>query len=299
MLTGRNMLIDFIGIGAPKSGSTWLGKVLTEHPQILFSSQKSRKELHFFNSQDIWGDDGPGRFNNYDKGIDWYLDQFPPAQKNHIRGEFTISYMSDPTVHKRIKSYFPNVKIIATLRNPVDMVYSLFRYFENGAILNIPDTFETTIKSGIFLDKGFYFKHLSNFFESFPKKNIHIILHDDINKDPTKVVKDLYRFLNVDANFIPPSLNIRVNEAFTVRSKLLKRIGRIFFKYLILLRLRFLSKKIIESRKAQNIYAFINKKPAKYPPIKQEMRSKLYNLYSSDIEQLEKLIGRDLSIWKL
>ena len=36
---------DFLGIGAPRAGTTWLWTVLRQHPQIWMPP---RKELHYF-----------------------------------------------------------------------------------------------------------------------------------------------------------------------------------------------------------------------------------------------------------
>ncbi len=57
------MLPSFIGIGAPRSGSTWLHELLRAHPNVYLPRQ--RKELNFFNQNDS-------------RGIDWYEKYFPP-----------------------------------------------------------------------------------------------------------------------------------------------------------------------------------------------------------------------------
>src|SRR4030042_1685397 len=133
--------VDFIGIGAPKSGSTWLCQCMSEHPDIAFAQKKrgSKKELFFFNLPNVWGENVTGRLSYYDKGFDWYINQFPPPRTGLVRGEFSVSYMADPVACERIKRVYPYVKIISILRNPVDMIYSLHSYFSNGAVVKIPE----------------------------------------------------------------------------------------------------------------------------------------------------------------
>ncbi len=46
MKPNNDFKIDFIGIGATKSGTTWIAQCLKEHPQICGSSIK---EINFFN----------------------------------------------------------------------------------------------------------------------------------------------------------------------------------------------------------------------------------------------------------
>lgn len=290
--------IDFIGIGAPKSGSTWLAKILEEHPKVLFSSEKTRKEIFFFNSRDVLGDDRAGKLYYYNRGVDWYLNQFPEAKANYIRGEFSPVYMSDPLAYKRIQQYFPDVKIIATLRNPVDVIYSLHWYFYNGAIHNTPKDFSETLKKGLFINMGFYYRHLRKYYDTFPHENIHIILFEDIKRDPAHVARNLYKFLGIDSDFIPPSINRRINEAFTVKSVLLKNLAYKTFDLIYRAKLEGLRMRILESQKSLDIYSFINKKPAKYAPMDSETRKKCMDMYKEDIESLEKLINRDLSAWK-
>ena len=64
--------IDFIGIGAGTCGSTWVARCLSEHPDILFSSEKSKKELDFFTSALVLYT----HYSRCSEGVEWYLDQF-------------------------------------------------------------------------------------------------------------------------------------------------------------------------------------------------------------------------------
>lgn len=289
--------IDFIGIGAPKSGSTWIGKCLEEHPQILMSSKKTRKEIFYFNVDDVWGDNNTGRLSYYKNGLDWYLNQFPEPKEGHVRGEFSVSYMADPVAYERIYKDFPNTKIIAVLRNPTDMIYSLYWYFYNGAIQKMPDQFSEELKNETFVDKGFYYRHLKKFSDLFPTENIHIILYDEIKKDPKSVLKNLYKFLNVDEDFIPESFDKKINSAFSTRSKALKDLTFYIMKFIYMLKLEKLRVRIIESKTLGKIYTWMNKVPTKYPPISAEDRKKCIEIYREDIQKLEKFINKDLSSW--
>ncbi len=64
-------MIDFVAIGPPKSGTTFLQNILVQHPGIFLSE---KKEIQFFN-------------HYYDKGIDWYHKHFQDKQQNEIAGE--------------------------------------------------------------------------------------------------------------------------------------------------------------------------------------------------------------------
>ena len=296
----KSKQIDFIGIGAPKSGSTWITKCLAEHPQILFSSKKSRKEIFFFNTPDgwMWNNKKVGRMSYYDKGVDWYLEQFPEYEEGKKRGEFTTSYLSDKLACKRIKEHFPNVKILVTLRNPIEMIYSLHWFIYHGAVIDISESFEDNLEAAIFTDKGFYHKHLSKYYNAFPARNIKVILFDDIKQDAKECIKDIYKFLGVDQGYIPDSIGKVVNSAFKPKSVLVKRLVNKSLRVIDSLHLDFLRLKIFESQFLQDVYTKMNKVQTKYPPLSKALRKKGIEIYLEDIEKLEKLIGRDLSDWK-
>jgi hypothetical protein len=106
------MLPDFIIIGTQKGGTTFLFKLLSNHPYVRLPF---RKEIEYF---DI----------HFEKGINWYRSQFPIRKSNIITGESTPHYMSHPHVPKRIVEVIPHVKLIVILINPVDRAYSHYQH---------------------------------------------------------------------------------------------------------------------------------------------------------------------------
>lgn len=304
--------IDFIGIGFEKCGSTWISKCLEEHPHVLFSSQKSRKEIAFFsvrkgekkeNIAANWGKE-----SDYKKGIDWYLEQFPKAEKGKIRGEFSPGYIRSKKALLRIKKHFPDVKIIISVRNPIDMIYSLYWYHRQSIRVNIEKDFEQIVLDGekkiLDVDKGLYYKYLKNAFDIFPKDNIHLIFFEDIKNNPQKVVEELYRFLDVDNSFKPSILNKKVNPSAQIR---FIKVKKVLFKIT-----KWLSDKentcfpdlidgLFENKKLYKIYqrliTFSWKKKTPYPQMKKETRKKIVEYYKKDIKKTEELINRDLFNW--
>jgi hypothetical protein len=177
-MQGQNS-IDFIGIGAARSGTTWLSECLRQHPDILFPKNdtpdairpgviklKGEKELDFF----IRGYEknlSPEIFSNNSLGLDWYLAQFPSAQPNKVRGEFSPTYMADPDSAKLIRDTFPNIKLIVSLRNPVDMIYSLYwwqvyNFRLRGEVHEHNYSFEQAIGRGYFLERGLFLSNYRN-----------------------------------------------------------------------------------------------------------------------------------------
>ena len=126
---------------------------------------------------------------------------------------------------------------------------------------------------------------------------------DDIKKDPRKVVKNIYRFLRLkNFSYIPKSLNSKPNAASNSRFPYLNRL-MIQTEYFLLRNKLHLLHQLLEDtnfRKfAFNTTYFKNRKPLKkYPKIKRQTEEKLKEFFKPDITKLEKLINRDLKVWK-
>ena len=92
----------YIGIGAQKCASTWLHRILAEHPDI---SVPEVQELDFFSYR-------------FDHGYQWYERCFQSAKPARARGEISPSYFGEPTVPGRVARYLPEAKILLSLRDP-------------------------------------------------------------------------------------------------------------------------------------------------------------------------------------
>jgi hypothetical protein len=119
---GRGRLLpDFVIIGAAKAGTTSLYGWLSQHP---FVSPATTKEVHYFDYEHF-------------RGIDWYRSHFPlqvdcdAFAEQHGRpfltGEASPSYISHQWAPERLARVLPEVKLLVTLRDPVDRAYSQYQ----------------------------------------------------------------------------------------------------------------------------------------------------------------------------
>ena len=281
------MLPNFLLIGVKKAATTWLAQCIGEHPNVFMAD---KKEIYFFN-------------NHFEKGIAWYEDHFKGWSGQAVIGEATPGYILNPSAPQRIKAILGDqVKLIVSLRHPVDRAYSAFgQYMRQGRISPNSD-FQIAFKDGqLNLRRcGYYFEDLKRYLTFFPRKNLLFLIYEEIIKDHLKSLGECFAFLRVDTQFIPASLNTKANKGIDVRlfhgrfdalrsyivakTQLLPgkirqpalEMGRWIYKNLILERLP-----------KQNIY---------HPP-NPELRQELLQAFMDDIRQLENLLGRDLSIW--
>jgi len=151
---------DFLCIGAPKCGTTWLYKHLSDHPQIWIPPVK---ELHYFDGRFPLPTAGEkvtvrkgvlGLFPQHNRrrifrvigrsvlhvslaelrwairffqgnGTDeWYLSLFAPAG-DRVSGELTTDYCALSTEGVgHIRALLPEVKIVFLMRNPIERAWS-------------------------------------------------------------------------------------------------------------------------------------------------------------------------------
>ena len=270
--------MDFIGIGAQKSGTSWLYACLYEHPEICAPI----KELHFFSR------------DRYQKGLKWYEQHFATCSQQKKRGEFSTSYLYSNEAAKRIHGAYPEAKIIVSLRNPIDRAFSQYRNAIKAGEIEPTVNFESYIKTEPSAFKqGYYTGQLRRYFEYFDPKQIHIIIYEDIKKDPRRVIKEIYRFLNIDESFVPEMLERKVNVARTPRfvwiDKVMTRLAEGLRK-LGLDRVVW----IIKKSPLPDFIRSLNTRRNKVE-LSDQTREKLKKIYRDEVVQLSELLKRDLS----
>ena len=304
-MNNQKITIDFIGIGAGRSGTIWILNALGEHPEICFPY---KKELNYFSSPRPEG--GPSEYEK--RGINGYLKLFKSCQ-GKIKGEFSSHYMPDLKVAKIIKKNFPDIKIWACIREPVERAFSDYVRGKEFHLKENED-FETAFKAKKnklykegdgYRERGFYYKQLKPYFDLFPRKNIKVILFEDFKKDNKKVIKELYKFLGVDPNFTPSIIGKRINERTGAKFKSLRAFISFLAKMSHKLERSSIGNIIFAFKRETKIDEFFNKlnekntkKIAENEILNIELHKKLKKFYSEDIKKLEELIKRDLNLWK-
>jgi hypothetical protein len=265
------ILPNFIIIGAPRSGTTWMHENLREHPDVFMPREK---ELHFFD-------------RHYEEGTDYYRPYFNNVNAEKAIGEATPAYMYKPEVCRRIKDQLPQAKLIVSLRNPIDRIYSRYwnalgKYAENEGL-----SFEQKIsKKTQFVSEGFYYDHLTRFYDEFPEDQLLVLLFDDLKSDPNGFLTRICEFLDVSPDFSAPWSSAKINAA-EAKPRLAKS-RSLYYAARVARRAGFrdLSVRIDAANQAER------------PPMRQETRRWLIEeVYGEQIEKLASLINRDLSSW--
>lgn len=285
--------LDFIGIGAAKSATTWLAQCLAEHPDICMSHPK---ELNFFGRRHVWPPGG----THYDNGLPWLSAHFRDCHPRQVKGEFSVSYLVDPESPALIKKVMPDVRLIVSLRNPIDSLYSFYFHLKKAYV--VPETFEGLLQQyPDFIDYGDYLKHLQRFFAEFPSDRIHILLFDDLEQAPHSALRRLFEFLEVDCEFQPPSLRRRINARAEPRIPWVRDMIGGTRDYLrvtpgmksVQRILRALGGEIVA-----NWVQEINLRPIELPPMRGKTRKQLQRRYAPGNRELGAFLHRSLRHWR-
>jgi hypothetical protein len=111
--------LDFFGIGVARGGTTTLHFLLAQHPDVELPAV--RKELHYFDEDELFGPDNMPIAGNYGSLHNWV------GFGRRLTGEITPRYIYYGGCLERIRAYNPEARLIALLRNPVLRAHSDWR----------------------------------------------------------------------------------------------------------------------------------------------------------------------------
>lgn len=246
-------LPDFLHIGAAKAASSWLWRVCQEHPDIYVP--ETPDNVNFFTV-------------HYHRGLTWYeRTYFADCKGEQAIGEFSNSYMVFAPAMERIARDLPGVRLTAILRNPGERA---FLSWAHGHLKGKPTGLDARRGIGVpfdrvlhhhghaffrmYVDPGFYARHLTRVLELIPRERVLILLYDDLCADNAECIRRYFEFLGVDAGFRPTLVE------------------------------RYINPDADDAKMDQWVT----------PALRQE----LAEVYREDREQLQEMLGRDLSHWR-
>jgi hypothetical protein len=224
---GRGRVLpDFLVVGAAKCGTTSLFDWVCVHPLVArpMTDGRPRKELLFFDY-------------NFHRGADWYRQHFPlelerrEFEREHgrpfVTGEATASYLTGHWVPGRVRQVVPDVKLIVTLRNPIDRAYSAFQMSRRERLEEC-ESFEEAIALEAerlagelervhsdprynpplppplgywsYLHRSRYAEHVERWLEVFPREQILFLRFEDLAADPAGALERVHAFLGLPAH---------------------------------------------------------------------------------------------------
>ena len=273
-------LPNFLGIGAPRAGTTWLNTLLASHPDVF--TPTVRDEINFFDQY-------------YARGFGWYETLFIPpahADKYRISGEISPQYLECSECPERIFTTLPDSKLIVMLRHPVARAYSQYGLFVQRR--NYRGSFEDFVAAKPrSLERGFYSRYLKRYLRYFDRAQMLALVFEDAVSNVRKTKQQLADFLGIAADKFPAAAGeVKINPS---------SVPRFQFLYGLVAKGRRLRKWHLEP-----IVDFVTRsrlpkilaKGKSLPRLDPEVKRRLSGLYIDEFRELERCMQIDLTCWK-
>lgn len=289
-----DLKVDAFCIGAAKSGSTWLAKVVDEHPEIQVSSPK---EPNFFTARGSPYLDRPPK--GFKSSWRWYKHCFPSSSGVNI--DFSIHTIADPGAPRRIRAVFPEAKFILILRDPVARLYSHYQHELRTKmrgldyVQSLEPTFEQALENEEFVRRSCYYKQLEPWVKTFPKNQFHLMTMEAARADPLDHVQKVFSFLGVDDSVCPEGLKANVHPHRLDRGIIRAVRGGASWA-----RMHGMGPAIapIGRRFPWRLVKKIDKKKVRYSPLDANLEAKLRQMFLPEIEKTEQVFDVNLEEWK-
>ena len=284
---------NFLIIGAMKSGTTTLYNSLNQHPQVYMSRLK---EPNFF------AYNGTAKFAV--TSLEDYQALFAGVTNQKAIGEASTTYLFSPTATANIKNYLPQAKLIAILRDPAQRAYSLYlmKYRANKLASsthekNLVDSFAKFVNQGQggVLNQRYY-GSIKRYLKKFKREQLKICIYQDLKKEPNLLLEDICQFLDIDTKISNNQVVQKSNLGGVPKNKLMYTFGENLCTTFNQTLLPFMPAKLLNP--LRSIYTDMKTRNlAQAPPLPQEIRQQLINIYREDILHLQDFLQRDLSPW--
>ena len=272
----------FIVLGGHKCATSSLHAYLKQHPEIAMPRTKG---------QDI--------LNRPNLAIEDYQKSYDPLTSERVFGEVSSTYWQSEKAYLAIEKYFPKAKLIVILRHPADRAFSHYNVWSKKhkinfkAICQNPANFLDKPES-IVITNGLYYSHLKKYLDRFGRKQMCVLLFENLLKSKKDFFSTLFKFIEVQEDFLPDTSFIlrkggkvvspRANKLLSQQNFLRNVISGLIRPFTTV------EQRYVWSKKIQNLLV-------RQESMNQELRDSLTDFYREDIVKLQDLLDMDISHW--
>lgn len=173
---------SWLGIGAQRSGTDWIARLLCQHPQVDFGTNGKKEQFYL---QLI--PDG-------ENTVEEYLGFFP--DDGILRGDWSPLYgpsMIVPHIAKCVLQ--PGAPLFMLLRDPVERFASGLRHSKRNGHLPTDFNYLMLARAHQF---GHYAAHLDGWASVFPRDRFVILTYEEVLEDETKACEIFWRAMGLD-----------------------------------------------------------------------------------------------------
>ena len=238
----------FLGVGAMKSGTTWLYRQLEQHPRIHFSPEK---ELHFLAWRAGHRNNlglryrlsrlaaARGRAKARDGGLrgaelrwyldylltprtwDWYQRRFGSVPGGCYPADFSnlTALLREPD-WSRLAASVSDLRVLYVLRDPLDRIWSHLRAHYSSETAR-----QTLARMSRYQPDGRLAEHdlvlhsrygenLGRMLSVLPRERVRVVFYDQIEREPTRLLREIEQFLDIPSHdYLQEKLGRRINAS--------------------------------------------------------------------------------------
>ena len=297
------MLPNFLLIGAEKAGTTSIYNYLRAHPEVFMARVKEPLFFAFEGNKLAYTGPGDEEFNGrVITSFHNYEALFAGADRCRAVGEASATYLYYPQAPQHAAHYIPHAKLIVVLRNPADRAYSNFLHAVRAK--REPLSFRAALEAERqraeagwspffqYKSKGWYFAQIRRWLDCFLPEQFLFLRYDDLQVRPMEVMRRIYGFIGVDAEF-RPAVDVQYNVSGKPLSPKLHELiaGNTA--------IHALTRGLLPAKLRARLKADITRWNLARPTFAPELRAQLLTEYAPDLERLAAMIGHDLSDWTI
>jgi Sulfotransferase domain len=272
---------DFVHVGPPRTGTTWLHQVLNGHiplPRV--------KETHYFEGRCVID-------------VSRYLDLYDRVPAALPLGEFGPTYFANNHAREQIRRENPECKIICTFRDPPARLYSIYRLIRAGRS-PVHRTFDGYWR--FLMDCGYnlcnYADQLQQWQRVFGEDRVLPMFYQDLDSHPQDYLHGFCDFIGA-----PPlelhKTDVGESKVYSTwtssRANSISRYAVVAVYWLGRHRGRALTQLGRNSRLRQALRDMFVED---FEPLTESSVDRIREIALPQIEALERMTGRDLSSWK-
>ena len=206
LLTEPNLFV----IGVQRAGSTSMWRYLRAHPEIFMSDLKEPGFLCFDGGTPVFSHVGDANF--YEQIVTEeasYMALFVDGANVPYRGESSSFYLYFETAQAALHERFPQAKLLIILRDPIERIWSSFRYLRRLGGEPLVELDEALDAEGDRISENWeplfhyvaasrYSEQLDRLYAKFDRSQVHITVLEELERDADAEMRRIFAWLGVD-----------------------------------------------------------------------------------------------------
>lgn len=171
-----DLRLSFLAVGPQRSGTTWIDEYLRPHADVELPH--GVKETFFLDKY-------------WDRGLSWYSQRFAGAASK-VRGEVAPSYFHAESAPRRAKEAFGPLTIVATMREPLARLESLYFHRTTGGLIPSGMSFRAALYADPeLLASARYHENAERWVAAHGVSNLRFLRYELLENDPVQFSKEV------------------------------------------------------------------------------------------------------------